>query len=120
MSASSPQTGTDGGDSQAISKVLEAEQAADLAVKQCERQAEQILRTARNQARHIDLRTDTRITRIHMRCEQRLAEQYRQLDGTAGGAQSAENATAAGEAVAVQEAVDRLAASLSGSGTVES
>lgn len=111
-SASSAQIGLDESDSQAINKVLEAERAAARAVKESEHQAQKILHAAQKQAQRIALRTDARITLIHMRCSQRMAEKQRLL-AKAAVSEGSQAAVAPTDSAALKRAVERLAASLS-------
>lgn len=66
-------------DSEAIQRVMQAEQAAQQAVEQCERQAQATLQAAHMQVQRIAQRADERITRVEMRCAQWLSEQNRRL-----------------------------------------
>jgi vacuolar-type H+-ATPase subunit H len=118
LSASSVRSGPDDGDSQAISQVLRAERAADHAIEKCERQAREILHAAQKQAQRIAQRTDVRITLMHMRCSQRMAEQRRSL-ARAAISEVSEEAAAPVDSAALEKAVEKLAASLSGADEVD-
>jgi len=65
--------------SEAINRVLQAEQDAQQAVARCERQAQELLHGAQMQVQRIHQRADERITWMEMRCAQWLSEQSRQL-----------------------------------------
>lgn len=97
-------------DDQAINRVLEAQHAAEKAVERCTQHARQLVREARFGAQRIQQRCDTRITLIHMRCSQRLAEHGRQA--ARAGEQAGEAASIDHEAL--RRAIETLAASLSG------
>lgn len=78
-------------DSEAINRVLRAEQAAQQAVDRCEQQAQAIVQNAHMQAQRVGQRADERITWVEMRCAQWLREQARQLAmAEAGQADAAE------------------------------
>ena len=113
VSTSSVQSDPDAGDSQAISQVLRAERAADRAVEKCQRQAREILHAAQKQVQRIAQRTDARITLMHMRCSQRMAEQRRLLANETISEGSEEGAAPVDGAV-LEKVVEKLAASLSG------
>ena len=57
----------DHGSEQAIQLVLQAERDAELAIKDCEREARQIIYDARNRSQRIYARTDQRIANMEMR-----------------------------------------------------
>ena len=118
VSTSSVQSDPDAGDSQAISRVLRAERAADRAVEKCQRQAREILHAAQKQVQRIAQRTDARITLMHMRCSQRMAEQRRSLANVAI-SEGSEEAAAPVDSKALEKAVEKLAASLSGADEVD-
>jgi vacuolar-type H+-ATPase subunit H len=113
MSTDSPRTASDAVNGQAIKQVLQAERAAEQAVATCDRQARDIIRAAQTRAQRIAQRGDERITLIHMRCSQRLAEQRRLL-ATADHKAQAEIGNSPVDAVALAAVVDALAATLSG------
>jgi vacuolar-type H+-ATPase subunit H len=116
MSTDSPPTSSDAVNGQAINEVLRAERAAEQAVAQCERRARDMLRDAQTRAQRIAQRGDERITLIHMRCSQRLAEQRRVL-ATADRRGQAEIRNAQVDGATVASVVDTLAAILSGDDT---
>ena len=79
MNKSRTQSADKAVNSEAINRVLQAEQAAQQAVEQCERQAQEILQAAQMRAQRINQHADERIAWVEMRCAQWLAEQSRQL-----------------------------------------
>ena len=116
MSTDSPPASSDAANGQAINQVLRAERAAEQAVARCEHQARNIIRDAQTRAQRIAQRGDERITFIHMRCSQRLAEQRRALAAADSRAQ-AEMRSARVDSDSVALVVDSLAAILSGTDT---
>jgi len=110
MTTDSPPASTGAVDDQAINRVLEAQHAAEKAVERCTQHARQLVRDARLRAQRIQQRCDTRITFIHMRCSQRLAEHGRRVEFTAE--QTGHTASIGDEAL--RRAIETLAASLSG------
>jgi len=113
MSTDSPGTASDAVNGQAIKQVLQAERAAEQAVAACDRQAGDIIRAAQTRAQRIAQRGDERITLIHMRCAQWLAEQRRLLAAAEHRAQ-AEICNSQLDTVSIASVVDALAATLSG------
>jgi len=97
--------------SEAINRVLQAEQDAQAAVERCEREAQALLQAAQAQAGRIQQRTDARITWIEMRCSQWLSEQTRQL--SLAGKVQADSGGGTTQA-ALAELIEALAASLTG------
>lgn len=100
------------GNSEAINRVLRAEQEAQAAVERCEREAQALLQAAQAQAGRIQQRTDARITWIEMRCSQWLSEQTRQLALTD---KAQADAGAGATQAALAELIEALAARLTGS-----
>jgi len=55
---------------EAITQALQAEQQAEVAVRESRKQAEELLLAARNEAREISEKSDLRISTFHQRCAQ--------------------------------------------------
>jgi hypothetical protein len=113
MSTDSPPASSDAVNGQAINEVLRAERAAEQAVARCERQARDILHDAQTLAHRIAQRGDERITLVHMRCSQRLADQQRLL-AVADSRAQAEIRDAQVDTASLASVVDSLAAMLIG------
>ncbi len=116
MSTDFPPASSDAANGQAINQVLRAERAAEQAVARCEHQARNVIREAQTRAQRIAQRGDERISFIHMRCSQRMAEQRRLLAAADGRAQ-AEIRSAQVDSAGIALVVDALAAILSGGDT---
>jgi vacuolar-type H+-ATPase subunit H len=116
MSSDSTRALPDAVNGQAIDEVLQAERAAEQAVARCERQARDIVRDAQTRAQRIAERGDERITLIHMRCSQWLAEQCRLLAVADKRAQS-EIRKSAVDSATIRLVADKLAAALTGTDT---
>lgn len=101
------------GAEEAINRVLEAERRAGERVAGCEAQAAAELGAARERARRIAERTDTRITRLRTRCEQIVAVRVAQLKASAE-AVRCQPLTEDERAAQLAAAVARLATRLSG------
>jgi F0F1-type ATP synthase membrane subunit b/b' len=59
---------------QAINDVLKVERDAQQQITQCVTESEQILEQARQTARHIGERNNSRITLIHQRCSRKISD----------------------------------------------
>ncbi|MDX1334624.1 MAG: hypothetical protein R3312_02465 [Gammaproteobacteria bacterium] len=64
---------------QAMQRVLKAEEQANQAIKECEQQGVQIIQEAKNKAQMISKHADNRISHIHLRFKQCIAQQVKVL-----------------------------------------
>ena len=64
----------------AINRVLQAERHVREAMLECDRQADQVLRQARERARHIRQRAEQRIQQWYLNSDQHAAGRLRDLD----------------------------------------
>lgn len=93
----------------AIDEVLVAETAAREAMEACRQQAESVLEAARDDARRIARIANQRVSRLHARCDQLVADRINEIRRAAGeDAVRAELNAADREELAA--AVERLAA----------
>jgi vacuolar-type H+-ATPase subunit H len=113
MSTDSSQRLSDAVNGQAVKRVLEAEHAAEKAVQRCEQHARELIGKAQIQAQRIEQRCDQRITLIHLRCSQRLAEHGRVSARADRDAQQGVQASSI-DRDAIKLAIEKLAAVLSG------
>ena len=67
----------------AIDDVLVAETAAKQAIEACRKEAEAIVEAAREDARRIGRLANARVSKIHARCDELVAEKIRQVRETA-------------------------------------
>lgn len=99
---------------EAINAVLRAERDARAAVEACGEEAEQVLAEARQEARRIARRTESRISRLHNRC---AADMHRRVEAMLRPERSPANSIpATSEDEILQAAVDLLADELIGEG----
>ena len=99
--------------SAAMNRVLEAEQEAEQAVAECERQAQALLQAGYARAQRIAGRTDERISLLRMRSSDRVTRQIELMQR----AERAEQQSASPEhpqATRLTAVVEALAAELSG------
>lgn len=111
MHKAPPPSAANAANSEAINRVLGAEQEAQQAVARCEGQAQDMLHAAQMQVQRINRRADERITWMEMRCAQWLSEQSRQL-ARADAVQADTGTGLSGAALAAL--VDALAVRLTG------
>lgn len=69
--------------SQAMNIVLKAEQDAERSVADCRKMARQTIQDAQQHAARIARRTNERITMLHLRCKQNIAQQISEMERTA-------------------------------------
>ncbi|MEA1888914.1 MAG: hypothetical protein U9N50_03930 [Pseudomonadota bacterium] len=69
--------------SQAMNTVLKAEQDAERSVAECRKVAHQTIQNAQQHAAQITRRTNERITMLHLRCKQNIAQQISGMERTA-------------------------------------
>lgn len=101
--------------SAAMNRVLEAEQAAEQAVAECERQAQALLQAGYARAQRIAGRADERISLLRMRCTERVT---RQIEVRERAELAAQQSASPGhpQAGSMAAVVADLAAELSGGG----
>jgi len=97
----------------ALQEVLQAEKDAKRAVLDCEEQANARLAEARNRARLIGERADTRISSLEARCERAIGQRLDELKRADAEHAAAAHGPLANEA-ALEQAVAALAAELAG------
>jgi len=99
----------------AMNRVLEAEQAAEQAVAECERQAQALLQAGYARAQRIAGRADERISLLRMRCTERVT---RQIEVRERAELAAQQSASPGhpQAGSMAAVVADLAAELSGGG----
>lgn len=95
----------------AIDEVLVAETAAREAMEACRQEAESVLDAAREDARRIARVANQRVSKLHARCDQLVAERIDEIRGAAGD-DPARAALDAGDREKLAAAVERLAARL--------
>jgi len=64
---------------QAMQRVLKAEEQANQTIKDCEEEGVQIIQEAKNRAQKISKHADKRISHIHLRFKQCIAQQVKEL-----------------------------------------
>lgn len=96
---------------QDISQVLDAEQRARQAIARCEQNAAALIAASRDRARHLQARTDARMSQLRTRVEHQCAEHAAEWREQARILQAQENVPDP-RANALAEAIDRLAATL--------
>jgi hypothetical protein len=99
--------------SAAMNRVLEAEQAAEQAVADCERQAQALLQAGYARAQRIGARTDARISLLRMRSSERVTRQIEFTERVELAAQQGES-PGHPQAERLAAVVEALAAELSG------
>jgi len=104
--------------SAAMNRVLEAEQAAEQAVADCERQAQALLQEGYARAQRIGSRTDARISLLRMRCNERVTRQIELRERVEAGARQGES-PGHPQAERLAAVVEALAAELSGGEAAE-
>lgn len=93
---------------QAIQTVLQAEQDAEAAIRDCENEAHLLVQTAQADAQRILTRTDQRITNTEMRHAYKLNQLIRNIENE-GSAELKHDASQQIEQIALQNIVDKLA-----------
>jgi hypothetical protein len=102
--------------SAAMNRVLEAEQAAEDAVAECERQAQALLQGGYARAQRIGSRTDERVSLLRMRCNERVTRQIELRERVELAAQRGES-PGSPQTERLGTVVEALAAELSGGET---
>jgi hypothetical protein len=102
--------------SAAMNRVLEAEQVAEQAVAECERQAQALLQAAYARAQRIAGRTEERISLLRMRCSERVTRQIEVRERVARAAREGES-PGHPQGERLPAVVEALAAELSGGET---
>jgi hypothetical protein len=102
--------------SAAMNRVLEAEQAAEDAVAECERQAQALLQGGYARAQRIGSRTDERVSLLRMRCNERVTRQIELRERVELAAQRGES-PGSRQTERLGTVVEALAAELSGGET---
>ncbi len=96
---------------QAIQTILQAEQDAEAAIRNCENAAQLLIQTAQADAQRILTRTDQRITNTEMRHAHKLDQLIRTIENE-GSAELKHDASQPIEQKALQNIVEKLAAEL--------
>jgi len=96
---------------QAIQAVLQAEQDAEAAIRDCENAAQLLIQTAQADAQRILTRTDQRITNTEMRHAHKLDQLVRNIEHE-GSAELKHDASQPVEQKALQNIVEKLAAEI--------
>jgi vacuolar-type H+-ATPase subunit H len=96
---------------QAIQTVLQAEQDAEAAIRDCENEARLIIQTAQADALKILTRTDQRITNVEMRHAHKLDQLIRNIENE-GSAELKHDASQPIEQKTLQNIVEKLAAEI--------
>jgi len=96
---------------QAIQTVLQAEQDAEAAIRDCENEAHLLVQTAQADAQRILTRTDQRITNTEMRHAYKLNQLIRNIENE-GSAKLKHDASQHIKQKALQNIVDNLAAEI--------
>jgi vacuolar-type H+-ATPase subunit H len=96
---------------QAIQTVLQAEQDAEAAIRDCENDAQLLIQTAQADAQRILTRTDQRITNVEMRHAHKLDQLIRNIENQ-GSAELKHNASQHIDQKALLDIAEKLAAEI--------